>query len=120
MAIEESPVPSHEWRSLEQIFGVERLASLLGTSPASVRRYQAGSRETPDVIADRLHFLAMVVGDLAGAYNEIGIRRWFERSRALLEGRKPADLLRGEWNPESPEALRVRELARSLGASAAT
>lgn len=119
LAVEESPAPAHEWRSLERLFGVESLASLLGVSPASVRRYLAGSRETPDGIAVRLHFLATVVGDLAGAYNEIGIRRWFERSRALLDDRKPADLLRGEWDPESPQVQRVREIARSLGASAA-
>lgn len=120
VAIEESPVPAHEWGSLERLFGAERLASLLDISPASVRRYQAGSRETPDPIAARLHFLATLVGDLAGAYNEFGIRRWFERSRTLLDGRKPADLLHGEWDPESRDAQRLRELARSLGASAAT
>ncbi len=120
VAIEESPVPSHEWHALERLFGTERLADLLSISPASVRRYQAGSRQTPDAIAARLHFLATVTGDLAGAYNEIGIRRWFERSRTLLDGYRPADLLRGEWEPESAEVRRVRELARSLGASAAT
>ena len=36
------------------------------------------------MIAGRLHFLATVVGDLAGAYNEIGIRRWFERRGAAI------------------------------------
>lgn len=119
-AIEESPSPRHEWHSLEHLFGAERLAGLLGISPASVRRYQTGSRETPDEIAARLHFLTTVVGELAGAYNEIGIRRWFERPRTFLDGCKPSDLLRGEWDPESPQVRRVRELARSLGASAAT
>ncbi len=119
-AIEESPAPAHEWRSLERLFGAERLADLVGVSTASVRRYAAATRDTPDVIAGRLHFLATVVGDLAGAYNEIGIRRWFERRRTLLDGRAPAELLAGEWDPEGPGARRVRDLARSLGASAAT
>ncbi len=119
-AVEESPVPAHEWRSLERLFGAEPLARLVGISTASVRRYLAGRRATPDGVASRLHFLATVVGDLAGAYNEIGIRRWFERRRQLLDGRSPAELLDGEWRPEGPEARRVRDLARSLGASAAT
>ncbi len=120
MALEESPSPSHEWGSLESLFRADRLARLLDISPASVRRYQTGARQTPDEIAARLHFLATLVGDLAGAYNAFGIRRWFERSRAMLDGHKPADLLHGDWDPESPEARRVRELARSLGSSAAT
>jgi hypothetical protein len=119
-AIEESPSPRHEWRSLEGIFGTDRLASLLGTSSPSVRRYQSGTRHTPDFLAARLHFLATLVGDLAGAYNEIGIRRWFDRPRSLLAGKAPADFLQGDWNPEAPGLQRLRELARSLTASPAT
>ncbi len=120
VAIEESPVPVHEWPSLDGLFGTERLADLLGISPASIRRYQKGTRATPDVVAGRLHYLATLVGDLAGAYNDFGIRRWFERPRHLLDGKAPRELLRGDWDPEDPGARRVRELARSLGASAAT
>lgn len=119
-AIDESPSPEHEWRSLEGIFGTDRLAGLLGTSPPSVRRYQSGARETPDSLAARLHFVATLVGDLAGAYNEIGIRRWFDRPRSLLDGRTPADILQGDWHPEAPDSQRLRELARSLAASPAT
>jgi hypothetical protein len=53
-AIDESPSPEHEWRSLEGIFGTDRLAGLLGTSSPSVRRYQSGARKTPDLLAARL------------------------------------------------------------------
>jgi hypothetical protein len=120
VAIEESPSPAHEWRALEKVFSTDRLASLLGTSSPSVRRYGSGERSTPDALAARLHFLATIVGDLAGAYNEIGIRRWFDRQRSRLEGKAPADFLQGDWNPEAPGPLRLRELARSLTASPAT
>jgi predicted transcriptional regulator len=34
------------------------LARLLGISPASVRRYAATTRETPDDVAARLHHIA--------------------------------------------------------------
>jgi hypothetical protein len=71
-------------------------------------------------VAARLHFLANVVGDLAGAYNEMGIRRWFERPRTLLGGRSPAQLLTDGWTPEDPRAKKVRDLARSLTGSPAT
>lgn len=119
-ALEESPAPRYEWRSVLEIFGHDRLAELTATSPASVRRYASGERETPDPVAARLHFLASVVGDLAGAYNPFGIRRWFERPRTALDGRAPSALLTDDWSPDHPGPHRVRELAASLVASPAT
>jgi len=119
-AIDESPTPEHEWPALDNLFGSERLASLLGVSPLSVRRYRSGVRRTSDLLAARLHFIATLVGDLSGAYNDIGVRRWFERPRSLLDGKTPADFLRGEWVPETAGPLRLRALARSLTASPAT
>jgi len=119
-ALEESPAPKYEWPSLARIFEPEQLAALLGISVSSLRRYQAGERTTPDEVAARLHFLALVVGDLAGAYNEIGIRRWFERPRSQLGGRTPASYLTGEWDPGDEGPQRVRELARALTTLAAT
>lgn len=118
--IEESPSHEHEWLSLTEIFGTDRLAALLAVSPPSVRRYRSGTRSTPDHLASRLHFLATLVGDLSGAYNEIGVRRWFERPRALLDGKAPADFLRGEWDPETAGPKRLKTLAKSLAASPAT
>ncbi len=119
-ALDESPVPSHEWPGLIRILGAELLARLVGISPSSVRRYLSGSRSTPDDIAARLHFLALVVGDLAGAYNEIGIRRWFERQRTLLKNRSPLQLLTRKWRPEDPGPQQVRQLAYTLLSSPAT
>jgi hypothetical protein len=113
-ALEASPAPSSEWRSVSRVFDAESLAPLLGISVSSLRRYQAGTRATPDEVAARLHFLALVISDLAGAYNEIGVRRWFHRERSLLDGKTPGMLLSGEWNPEDEGAQRVRDLARSL------
>ncbi len=113
-ALEESPAPRYEWPSLMRIFEPEQLAALLGISLSSLRHYQTGERTTPDSVAARLHFLALVVGDLAGAYNEIGIRRWFDRPRSPLGGRTPASFLAGSWDPGDEGPQRVRELARAL------
>jgi hypothetical protein len=118
--IEETPFPRTEWRRLLGIFGRDRLAALLGISPASVGRYERAARATPDIVAARLHFLALVVGDLAGAYNVIGIRRWFERPRAPLDGRRPGELIAGAWQPEDPGPTRVRALAHALVETPAT
>ena len=120
LALEESPAPEFEWNRLGELLGLELLGRLLGISRSSIRRYRANARTTPDDVAERLHFLSLVVGDLAGAYNEIGIRQWFERKRAQLDGRTPLDWLRGRWNPAQPGPRRVQDLARALIASPAT
>ena len=119
-ALEQSPAPAHEWRALQGVLGVELLTRLLGISESSARRYMSGNRSTPDAIAARLHFLAFVVGDLAGAYNDIGVRRWFDRPRERLDGNTPAQSLGDEWSPRDHEPRRVRELARELASSPAT
>ena len=62
------------------------------------------------LVAERLHWIAMVTSDLAGSYNEFGIRRWFERPRSQLNGRSARQLLNGDWTPSSTEALRIKAL----------
>jgi transcriptional regulator with XRE-family HTH domain len=119
-ALEASPVARYEWPAVSRIFEPEQLASLIGISVSSLRRYLSGSRETPDDVAARLHHLALVTGDLAGAYNDVGIRRWFERKRSALAGRTPAALLSGEWNPDDDGPRKVRALAQSLVGLSAT
>lgn len=119
-ALEASPVPQSEWPEMIETLGIGLLEPLTGASPASIRRYAQGERQTPDDMAERLHFLALVVGDLAGAYNEIGIRRWFDRKRSLLNGKTPADILKGEWHPDDDRVRKIRELARGLRSALAT
>jgi hypothetical protein len=120
-ALQESPMPAQESAELLRVFPRDDLAALLGTSAVSLGRYVAGSRAWPDQLADRLHWLALVVSDLGGAYNEFGIRRWFGRPRTQLGGRSPRDVLNANWDPDSQEVLSVRELAAKLvGVGAAT
>jgi hypothetical protein len=119
-ALEASPVPSTEWTRLLRLLDREMLARLLGISGASVRRYAKTARATPDDVAARLHWLALIVGDLAGAYNEIGIRQWFGRKRSQLGGRAPAQLLSGRWKPDDGGPQQVRTLATALKGSPAT
>jgi len=119
-ALEESPAPEFEWRRMSEVLGPELLSRLLGISASSIRRYKAAARSTPDEVAGRLHFLSLLVGDLAGAYNEIDIRQWFERKRPQLDGRSPSDWLKLRWKPGQAGPKRVQELARSLAASPAT
>jgi len=119
-ALEESPAPEFEWKRMSEVLGPELLSRLLGISASSIRRYKAAARLTPDEVSGRLHFLSLLVGDLAGAYNEIGIRQWFDRKRAQLDGRSPSDWLKPRWKPGQAGPNRIQELARSLAASPAT
>jgi hypothetical protein len=116
----DSPLPDLEWRALAARLGADLLGDLVGVSPASVRRYTAGSRSTPDDVAVRLHALALTVADLLGSYNDYGVRRWWRRPRPQLAGRSPADLLAGDWRPDDPGPRQVAQLARALTVPAAT
>ena len=119
-ALDASPVPASEWPALHRVLGPDLLARLLNISTVSVRRYESGTRATPDDVAVRLHALALMVGDLSGAYNDLGIRRWFVRPRTALGNRAPADVLTSGWRPEDSEPRRVRDLAGALTTSPAT
>ena len=119
-ALDQSQAPAHEWLALQDVLGVELLTRLLGISQSSARLYNSGSRPTPDTIAARLHFIAFVVGDLAGTHNDIGVRRWFDRPREWLDGDTPAQALGDEWSPGDDGPRRVRELALALMSSPAT
>lgn len=119
-ALEESPVPDREWASLLELFDGESLGALVGVSASSVKRYAAGERPTPDEVATRLHFIAKVIGDLRGSYNDIGVRRWFARKRTALGGRAPAEILRRDWDPDDERVQAVRELSRALTGALAT
>ena len=113
-ALEASATPQTEWPAMRGVFGDELLVELLGVAASSVRRYASGERATPDEAAARLHWLAMVVADLAGAYNDFGIRRWFARPRSQLEGMSPQQTLGAAWRPEDAAAAQVRALAAAL------
>ena len=113
-------MPDSEWAPLTQALGEELLAQLVGISSSSLRRYAAHARATPDDVAGRLHFLALLVADLAGGYNDYGVRRWFTRSRAALGGQAPRDLLGPGFDPEGADAARLRDLAAGLLGAGAT
>ncbi len=121
-ALRENPVPDREWQAALRVFDAEQLADLLRISPTSVQRYARGTRETPQEIASRLHWLAIVIGYLSGSYNDFGIRRWFERSRTALGGKSPKETLLSEssWQPEDDAAREIEKLAHASTGMVAT
>jgi hypothetical protein len=119
-AVEESPLPEHEWAPLGDVLGDDLLAGLVGTSVSSVHRYRSGERPTPDAVAARVHVVGLITADLAGSYNDFGVRRWFRRERSALGGASPADVLSADWTPDDDRVREVRALAGALLGSPAT
>lgn len=117
--MEQSPMPAGTWPVLIEVLGEKLLSTLVDVSAASLRRYAHGQRATPGPVAQRLHFLALLVADLSGAYNDYGTRRWFARPRYQLDGASPLELLEHGFDPDGPEASRVRQLAANLVAAGA-
>jgi uncharacterized protein (DUF2384 family) len=113
-ALGHSPAPSSEWATMREVLGDDSLCRLVGVSDTSLRRYVSQGRSTPQAVAERLHWIAMVVADLSGAYNTFGIRRWFERPRPQLGGKSPREALGENWDVDSPAAEQVRMLAAAL------
>lgn len=121
-ALAVNPVPDREWRSLLKYFKSDDLIELLQVSDSSIQRYVSGKRPTPDDVAGRLHWLALVVGHLSGSYNPFGVRRWFARSRAALGGKAPQEVLLSEnpWSPDGEGAQQVEALAKASTGMPAT
>lgn len=115
-ALDASPAPTSEWQELLRVLGPALLARLLDIPATSLHRFQSGARATPGDVIVRLHALALMVRDLAGAYSNAGIRRWFVRPRTALGNRAPADVLSSGWRPEDAGPRQVRELASALAA----
>lgn len=101
---------------------IELACRLLGPNKdhAALWAMAEGKAPVPDEIAARVRFLAAVIGYLEGAYNNEGVNDWFERKRTQLDGKSPAEILAGDWDPKSKDAQKVLELARSLSSSPAT
>ncbi len=103
---------ARKYEAVKTVLGPDLMCDLLGISRSSLSRY--ASAKQPALVAARLGFLAEVISDLSGAYNQTGIRRWFSRPRHLLDGKSPKELLRARWKPEDTGPRQVLDLARAL------
>ncbi|MHB1582794.1 MAG: hypothetical protein ACYCU7_00395 [Acidimicrobiales bacterium] len=103
-AVAMSPVPDLELPKLDALFGNDRLARLVGVGASTMRRYVARERPVSDEVAQRVHLVTRIVGELAGSFNERGIRKWFERPRRQLDGRSPEEVLRAAWESDGEAA----------------
>ena len=89
------------------------LAALLGIRPISVRPYAKGERHCSDPVAAPLHWLALLIDQLEGTYKAYGIRRWFQRPRAVLSCQAPQDRLKGDFDLDDDVLRPLMTLAYS-------
>lgn len=101
---------------LVRAYGTAAAAALLDIPTAEFRACVDGTRAVPAVVAGRVRYLVRVTDQLVGAYNAMGLRRWWQRPRAALDGRTPRSALGGDWDPAGPAAQAVLALARGLNA----
>ena len=117
--LDESPAPATEWAPMRAVFGDDVLGDLLGIAPASLRRYAAASAPRPSPPPSGCIGWRWWCRDLAGSYNDFGMRRWFERPRTQLGGKSPRALLGARWTPDDKAAQQVRALAAALSGAPA-
>lgn len=86
-----------------------QLAARAGMTPEDLRALTGPAAPHTD-------FIKGVIEDLEGAYTPEGIRRWFARPRAQLDGQSPAAALGTAWQPEQDMPRRVKALSAHLRA----
>jgi hypothetical protein len=119
--IEDCPHPETEWQRLRELLTDSLVATMTGVSEQSVRRYASEERVTPVEVAARLHWLALTTGDLQGAYNDDGVRNWFQRPRKSFADKSPLAILGSKsWSPSDENAMQIRKFARDLTESMGT
>lgn len=113
--VENNPATT-ELRSVNMWLGPDLSSDLVGVSTSSLTRYLGHIRPVPDGVAWRAHQACLLIGDLAGSYNEVGMRRWMVRECRELRGMTPIETVNEAENPI--EALeRLRRLTVSLTSS---
>ncbi|MDX1988650.1 MAG: hypothetical protein SFV17_18340 [Candidatus Obscuribacter sp.] len=119
--LEDTPVPEREISHLCTLLGDALVAQMAHVSEQSLRRYAQGERETKGPIAERIHWLCLVTGDLLGSYNETGTRNWFYRPRASFGNNSPLGLLaEKEWSSHDAIPMQIRAFVRALSAGMGT
>ncbi len=119
--LEQSPIPEKEWPKVRELLTDSLLIGMLHISEPSLRRYTQGDRQTTDPVIMKLHWLALVLGDLLGSYNEMGARNWFIRARKSFNGKTPFQMLSAkDWNPDDEEPRKIREFVKSLNGAMGT
>ncbi len=114
--LEEPANPRTDWTVVRRYISDELLTMLLGDiSEINIKRYSEGKLNTPRDVAARLHFLTLVIEDLRGSYDTLGVKQWFVRPRKrAFNGKTPLNLLKGKWHPEDTGPQKVREFTHSL------
>lgn len=96
---------------LSRVFGPQGLGQALGTSLALVQR--AGRTGIlPTYLLLRLDLLQELWRAFEASVPPRDFSRWFGQPQRVLGGRSPQAVLRGAWQPDSPQIQRLLALIR--------
>ena len=113
-------VHTGSWDNVQDTLGFDLTSLLitgeedLGAARRKLFEYDEDPHSLPEEVAERFNFIAKILNYLAGSFNDFGMKRWFLRKRAQLNGLRPMDILKGNWKPEDPEPQKVLALAEAL------
>ncbi len=99
---------------LHEVLGEELLVKTLNIKKEELKKLLDDPNQIPSPVEDKMNLLIAIVRNLKGSYNHYGIRQWFQRERIQLKGKRPLDLLSGDWWPRDADVLQVLELSSSL------
>jgi transcriptional regulator with XRE-family HTH domain len=119
--LEHSPVPEKEWPKVREVISEKLLADMLHISDQSLKRYEQGNRQASDQVYAKLHWIALLLGDLLGSYNEMGARNWFLRTRKSFKGKTPFQILsEKDWSPDDENPRKIKDFVKSLNGAMGT
>ena len=94
----------------ERLGGARAVGRFLARSPASVEAYRVRSN-VPLVIAGRIEHL-VAIADAVGSHADL--HGWLESQNPMLDGKRPGDLLIGEWKSTDAGPAMVLRAARAF------
>lgn len=98
--------------ALKRIFSTREIATMLGCSRWSLRRYEKGLQMPRGAVFEHLTYLTELLIILERREPEAeNIRKWFTYSSSFLDYQSPLEVLGRPWKPTDRYPLSIRELA---------
>lgn len=92
---------------LNEVLREELLAKMLNRKQSTLKKYLVRPDKIPTPVTDRMNFLSAVIRNRSVVHGNRAIREWLEQEHPKLKGKRPVDLLSGNWWPRDPKVLEV-------------
>lgn len=92
---------------LNDVLGTDLLSKILNRKQAALKKYLSSPHKIPTQAEDRINFLTAIVRNRDVIYSHLAIRQWLQKEHPKLGGKRPLDLLSGNWWPRDPEIMHI-------------